>query len=219
MKATEKSRILNITNGDVFNAYFLSKEKATAVPFREAMMDGDTVADIFSKGFIRVRAAALGVDCKEYRASMAAYDAINSTDCTGIALWFGKDTFCQINLLTLLAYLEQINYRNDITLNYIDDETFEILQKDIPVSLGRYKTLYEDILMHGRHPKDTGVLLPDAIDLYFDYHSDNGLLARTVRAHADMNKMELIRLLLSISGKYGLSDVQAEKLIQKYRIK
>ena len=73
--------------------------------------------------------------------------------------------------------------------------------------------------MHGRHPKDTGVLLPDAIDLYFDYHSDNGLLARTVRAHADMNKMELICLLLSISVKYGLSDVQAEKLIQKYRIK
>ena len=150
---------------------------------------------------------------------MTAYDAINSTDYTELSLWFGKDAFCQINLLTLLAYLEQINYRGKVTLNYIDDETFCTLEKGIPVILGRYKSLYEDILVHGRHPKNTGVLVPDSIDLYFDYHSENGMLARTVREHADVSKTELICLLLRISKEYGLSDVQAEGLIQKYRTK
>ena len=34
---------LNITNGDVFNHFLLSKCGGEAVPFREVMMDGETV--------------------------------------------------------------------------------------------------------------------------------------------------------------------------------
>ena len=51
-------KILNITNGDSFNGYFLSKFGGEAVPFREVMMDGDSEEDIYSEEFVRLRSFA-----------------------------------------------------------------------------------------------------------------------------------------------------------------
>ena len=209
--------ILNITNGDCFNDYFISKFGGAAVPFCEAMMDGDTVSDIYSDAFVALRADALGVSVQEYKAKMHARDALAENKYDNLRLWFGKDTFCQTNLLTLLTYLEQIGYSGSVVINYIDDESFEMIEENIPVALGTYKKLYEDILIAKKHPTDLGVLDAEAIDLYFDYHADSGALARLVRENSDKEDIALACLLLANSKAYGLSDRQAEKLIEKYR--
>lgn len=207
------NKILNITNGEYFNEYFISKFGGIAVPFCEAMMDGDTVENIYSKQFIELRAKSLNVSENEYKSKMYVYDALNNNSYSSICLWFGKDTFCQVNLLTLLAYLEQIEYRGEIKLNYIDDETFEVLNSDIEVKLGIYNKIYEDVLISKNVPYDTGVLVARAIDLFFDYRSKDGELAKLVKANTYKEKTELICLLLESSKDYGLSDLQAEKLI------
>ena len=62
---------LNITNGDVFNHFLLSKCGGEAVPFREVMMDGETVAEILSDDFVRLRASVLKVSEEEYRAALS----------------------------------------------------------------------------------------------------------------------------------------------------
>ena len=207
------NKILNITNGEYFNEYFISKFGGIAVPFCEAMMDGDTVENIYSKQFIVLRAKSLNVSENEYKSKMYVYDALNNNSYSSICLWFGKDTFCQVNLLTLLAYLEQIEYRGEIKLNYIDDETFEVLNSDIEVKLGIYNKIYEDVLISKNVPYDTGVLVARTIDLFFDYRSKDGELAKLVKANTYKEKTELICLLLESSKDYGLSDLQAEKLI------
>ena len=208
---------LNITNGDVFNHFLLSKCGGEAVPFREVMMDGETAMEIFSDDFVRLRASALKVNEEEYRANMVVYDALNADDYDELVLWFGKDTFCQMNLLTLLAYLEQRDYRGRVTLHYIDDESFRTLDENIAVQLGGYRALYEAILIRHEQPKDVKVLDPDGVRLYFDYRSDDGALARMVRENADKSHIALMGLLLCSSEAYGLSDIQAGKLIEKYR--
>ena len=209
--------ILNITNGDCFNDYFLSRFGGKAVPFCEMMMDGDTVSDICSDGFVELRSKELSVSAEEYKAKMHAQTApIKSY--SELRLWFGKDTFCQTNLLALLAYLEQIGYGGKVVLNYIDDETFEVIEDSISVTLGTYDKLYQDILISKKCPTELGVLSPEAIELYFDYLSDDGALARLVRENSDKDDLNLICLLLENSKAYGLSDLQAEKLIKKYRI-
>ena len=204
---------LNITNGEYFNKYFIATFGGEAVPFCEAMMDGETVSEIYSDEFITLRSAAVHVSETEYRAKMYVYDALNQNAYASVCLWFGKDTFCQMNLLTLLAYLEQIEYRGKLTLNYINDETFEVEESGIDVELGRYRQLYEDILISNRIPSEFGVLHARAIELYFDYHSADGMLANLIRKNAAKDKTELICLLLNESVEYGLSDLQAEKLI------
>ena len=209
------SEILNITNGEYFNKHFISKFGGIAVPFCEAVMDGEVIDDIYSEKFIAVRAKSLNVTEKEYKAKMYVYDALNKNNYKTICLWFGKDTFCQVNLLTLLAYLEQIKYQGELKLNYIDDETFEVLESDINVKLGVYSEIYKQILISKNLPSDVGVLSAVAIDLYFDYHSDIGTIAEIVKANAHKDKMELIGILLQESKDYGLSDLQAERLINR----
>ena len=207
-------KILNITNGDAFNRYLLSKIGGEAVPFREAMMDGEAVLEVYSDAFIETRAKEHCVSVEEYTSKMLPnyifeYSKLN--------LWFGKDTFCQANLLTLLAYLEQTQDGGEIALNYIDDETFEVLEADIKVELSGYENLYNEILIKKNDLKDIGVLDLNAIELYFDYHSSEGALAKIVRENSEREDVEIIRILLEKSKKYGLSDIQAAKLIKKYK--
>ena len=206
-------KILNITNGDYFNEHLTSKYGKIAIPFCEAMMDGETLANIYSEQFIALRAKALSVTENEYKSKMYVYDALNNNSYQSICLWFGKDTFCQVNLLTLLAYLEQLEYQGEIKLNYIDDETFEVLEPNLDVKLGIYNKIYKDVLIFKNVPHNVGVLSTRAINLFFDYLSNEGKLANLVRTNADKGKFELVSLLLEQSKDYGLSDLQAERLI------
>ena len=104
-----------------------------------------------------------------------------------------------------------------MVLNYIDDETFEVLEADIKVELSGYENLYNEILIKKNDLKGVGVLDLNAIELYFDYHSSEGALAKIVRENSEREDVEIIRILLEKSKKYGLSDIQAAKLIKKYK--
>ena len=121
--------ILHITNGEYFNNYLSDKTKEFSLPFSESTMDGEYCNKIFSDKFIKLRAKSLQIEEEIYIEKNKFIQEISKNSYSVIYLWFGKDTFCQTNLLTLLAYLEQINYKGNIFLNYIDDETFEILDK------------------------------------------------------------------------------------------
>ena len=205
-------KILNITNGDVFNRYLLSKIDEEAVPFRESMMDGETVSEVYSDAFIEMRAKEHCVSVEDYKSKMLPNDIC---EYSRLNLWFGKDTFCQANLLTLLAYLEQTQYGGEIALNYIDDETFEIIESDIHIELGLYKELYKKVFILKQMPGRVGILSPQAFEMYFDYHSENGALSKIVRENSDREEMDVILLLLEHSKEYGLSDIQARKLIER----
>ena len=182
-------------------------------------MDGEVMMDIYSDRFVAMRSEVLNVTTDEYRAKMYVHNILQCNNYQKICMWFGKDTFCQVNLLMLLAYLEQIQYQGELKLNYIDDESFEVLEPDINVKLGVYSKIYRDVLILKSVPDDVGILCARAIERYFDYRSANGKLAKLVRANGHKEKPEIIRLLLEQSKDYGLSDVQAEKLINFNRPK
>jgi hypothetical protein len=211
-----REEILNITNGDYFNNYLTKKIGGLAIPFREVIMDGEVVDIVYSDEFVKLRVKALNVSENEYRSKMNVCEILSKNNYSTICLWFGKDTFCQMNLLALLVYLEQIEYQGKLILNYIDDETFEQIESNIDVKLGIYEKIYRDILISKYKPKELGVLHARAVDLYFDYHSNNGMLATLIKNNADKSKSELLCLLLEESKDYGLSDLQAERLINIY---
>ncbi len=213
--------ILNITNGDYFHRYFMENVNATyegrAFPFREAMIDGEKIKDVFSDAFIKIRAKTLSVDESIYRENAKELLEFCSehTNYNEIRLWFGLDTFCQLNLLTLLALLEKIDYRGKITLYIIDDESFEILEKNIKIQLGVYTNIYEKILIKRVSIPNIGVLSQKAIDLYFDYLSSDGALAKLILENKDKDENFLITQILLHSKDYGLSDLNAKNLIKR----
>lgn len=212
--------MLHITNGDAYNAHLETESGVCATPFREAMMDGDVPDGApFSEAFIRARARHHGVTEEAYREHMRGVLSLRSSHgrYTALSLYFGRDTFCQMNLLTLFAYLEELGYAGTVSLSLIDDETQAVIGAQIPVALGGYRTRYREILCKRRMPTSLGVIDPHAVALYFDFLSDEGLLARTVKAHPEEGETALIIRLLEISADYGLSDGMARDLIAKYR--
>ena len=100
-----ENKILNITNGDAFNSYFIKKFSLEALPFREAMMDGEAAPAIYSDEFVYARASSLNVTPEVYWENAVVFDALKNNEYSELVLYFGRDTFCQMNLLTLLAFL------------------------------------------------------------------------------------------------------------------
>lgn len=209
--------MLNITNGDYFNEYFKKNINPCAVAFREAMMQGVATAKVFSDEFVSARAKSLGVSKEKYldcsKDLLNQFERLNQIE--QINLWFGKDTFCQLNALTLLAYLEQRNYSGIVFLNFIDDETFAILGENAQVELGVYGQMYTDVIVNRQPPSEYGVLDKCGIDLYFDYLSPNGALAKIVLQNADKSRRDIVVELIKASKSYGLSDLLAEELIDR----
>ena len=209
-----------ITNGDAFNEHFQKKNGVVAIPFREAMMDGDVPdVPIFSDAFIRARASHHGVTQEYYRMHMQDMLSLKETlkEEPALSLHFGCDTFCQMNLLTLLAYLEELGYTGKVSLTLIDDETFSTIEEGIPVPLGIYRAIFHTLLVVRRTTPILGVIRGDAIRHFWDYHNDDGFLAHTVREHSDEDEEDLLFRLINISAEYGLSEEMARRLIKKYK--
>ena len=209
--------LLNITNGDYINAKLSKELDGEFIPFREAMIQGLACEKILSEEFISVRANSLGVSedlYKNYSKELLQFVSSHNKY-KKLKLWFGKDTFCQLNLLTLLALLEQINYLGEVELVIIDDETGNILSSPQTAKLGVYQNLYKTVIIERVVPKHFGVIDKRAIELYFDYLSPNGYLANLVRENANLSGEELVILVLKNSCEYGLSDLNAKELISK----
>ena len=210
---------LNITNGDYFNQYFINKYHKNAISFGEAMIDGNAVLDIFSSEFIKIRANSHNVSVQEYKNKFIDFINLRNkiNEISDINLYFGLDSFCVINLLTILAYLEEINYHGKVFLNVIDEDNYEITKKNIVVTLGIYKDIYNEILIKKNNVKDCGVLNRRGLDLYFDYLSPAGNLARIIKDNDNYDSDDLLLIILKESKEYGISDVMARNLINKYR--
>ena len=122
---------INITCGQIANNYYSKKYKDEVfIPFNEAMNKGNPKDDIFSEEFILERIKTHNTTREEYLSKMneilSLKDEINNYE---ITCWFGDDDFCQINLLTLLGYLDQINYKKEITFCLIDEESYNIIKR------------------------------------------------------------------------------------------
>ena len=211
--------VINITNGEFYNEYFEKNTKSKGIPFNEAMMSGPATFPIFSNEFIESRSKYLSVSNDEYVSKMSEIiDLKNSIDTvTTINLFFGNDTFCVINLLTLLAYLEQLKYQGVVVLNIIDDFSFKTIESGIHVTLGTYADLYKNIIIKKDNQIDLKILNKRAIDLYFDFLDDDGYLARIVKENLDDSENKIIALLLDASTEYGLSDLLAIELINRIK--
>ena len=212
--------LLNITNGDYLNAKLSKEYEGGFFPFREAIIQGLTCEKILSDEFVSLRANSLGVSEDFYKnnAEELLQFVSNHNKYKKLKLWFGKDTFCQLNLLTLLALLEQINYKGVVDIITIDDETGDVLNVTNNVVLGEYQNLYKTILIEKTMPLSYGVIERRAIELYFDYLSPNGFLANLVRKNVQLSEMELVILLLEQSKEYGLSDVNVKEIISKVKV-
>lgn len=127
--------ILNFIPGSMilnqYEDYF--KGKYTLI-FNESFCTGKIPVDIFKSNakksyLIRIEEInkTYGIDCtKEYFEFISSLENIDFSDISQINLHFGRDMFCQINMIALIYYLEMTknnkNLQFDICINLIEEE-------------------------------------------------------------------------------------------------
>lgn len=210
---------LNITSGQEFNDYIIDKENGLFMPFNEAMIEGIPVFPPFSEEFIKERITTYGCTENEYTSIMSKLfynkEEINNYD--SIVLWFGHDTFCQINLITILAYLEYIDYKGQVYRRIIDDETKKIISPKSLVYLGEYEVIYKNVLVNKNLIPISDSYIKKACEEYlYLYDENNDIITFIKNNHDKTTRRQLVEALWDMTRKYGLGDVQVIKLINKY---
>ncbi|MGG4170072.1 AraC family transcriptional regulator [Rossellomorea vietnamensis] len=217
MIQNESIHILNGT--EMYKRYketgFLETEEM--IPFNEAMCYGETCEDIFSDEFIEMRAKVHHVTRDQYNdVTLKPLHPLFQENVDHIALWFDEDMFCQMNVLTILAWLDQREYTGTIDLHLLDHQYKPM--SDYSLEAKGYAALYEQVMIHRAMPEDV-VLEPlkKGVELYLNYGEKDSELMVYIKKHPDVPTEKLVPLMLENFSEYGLGDTQYFKLIEDCR--
>lgn len=212
--------VLHILNGQVMYEEFKNNRlmgDSDYAPFNEAMCVNATTDQIFDKEFIHIRAAGHHESVEGYIEKVIAPLAhLFNKEYKCIVLWFGEDMFCQMNLLTLLSYLEQSGYEGKVFLNSFREDEFKVNQTEL--KLGHYDSVYKEVLVN--HTKPSNELIPvmyQAINIYLDMLSEDNKVVKYINKNRNLPTKELIKRLFERFPTVGYGDLQYMELINKIR--
>jgi hypothetical protein len=214
-------KTLHILNGQAMYNYYKETDFLKGelmVPFNEAMCYGSTCKDLFSPEFIDIRAKAHHVTPEQYTEhTIKPLHPLINKEFTNIILWFDADMFCQINLLTILAWLDRAEFSEVIDINIVGDQ-FEPVSH-FGVAAKGYQSMYEQVLIQKILPDNIEPEpLKKGIELYLSYlHNDSDLMLY-IQEHQDVPEKELVLALINrFSTDYGLGDTQYLEIIKTHR--
>ena len=207
---------INITNGFYFNEYIKKIKNGVFVPFNESMIDGELIYPLFDNNFVNQRAIMHKTTNEDYNEKLNFFlkpDGIKKYD--SITLWFGLDAFCQINMLTVLAYLEQINYCGKIHYQAIDDHTFETLYHKEEIILGEFTTVYKKLSRNQLSITKYEFLNKGLNDYLYIKSKDNRFYKYIKENLNNLEETQIIINILKDSKEFGLSDLYIKKMIDE----
>ena len=212
--------ILNILNGQSMYDYFKQygfNENGVYVPFNEAMCVGEVTSEIFSNEFNKCRCNAHHVTMEKYNElTLKPLQVLFENQFSHMVLWFDDDMFCQINLLTLLAYLNQTNCSRKITFNLVGHK-FKVIDC-FELGVQGYNEIYKQVMINRCIPQNINLpIMEKGIGLYFEYLKEENEITEYISQREDLQSDILVRELLKTFPKYGLGDTQYLQLIEKYR--
>ena len=191
-------------------------------PMRETMIAGPNDSEVFSPAFIKARAHYHNESEAEYAekviGALPEKDKLLSEDLT---LVFGFDAFCQINLLTILAYLAQLGRELPVTIKLIDE--FRGNQELRPFAFSAFQNAnlwYKTLLIKKKAFKSDPLLWPEmkkAAALFLTLQEEQNEITDIIDENAALSENALVRLLLTWDKDYGLSDELFLDLIRKRR--
>ena len=178
------------------------------------MCVGEAAAVIFSVKFNNLRSEAHQITIDKYnQITLKPLQMLFENQFSHIFLWFDDDMFCQINLLTILAYLDQNNYNSKITFNLINREF--ILIDSFEFTVQGYYEIYKQVLINRRMPEGINLsVMRKSIKLYLEYLKEDNEIISYINQHEDLQSNALLLELLKRFTQYGLGDTQYIQLIE-----
>ena len=191
-------------------------------PMRETMIAGPSDSEIFSPAFIKVRAhyhnEGDAEDAEKVLGALPDKDKLLSEELT---LVFGFEAFCQMHLLTILAYLAQLGRELPVTIKLIDE--FKGNQELRSFAFSAFQNAehwYRTLLIEKKAFKSDPLLWPEmkkAAALFLTLQEEQNEITDIIDENAALSENALVRLLLTWDKDYGLSDELFLDLIRKRR--
>lgn len=194
---------------------FLKTEEM--IPFNEAMCFGETCENIFSDEFIEMRSKVHHVTRGQYTdITLKPLYPLFHESVDHMALWFDEDMFCQMNVLTILAWLEQREYKGSIDLHLVDEQYKPVNEYSLKAK--GCVAVYELVMIHRTMPEEVMLKpLKKGIELYLNYREKDSELMVYIQKYRDVPAEKLVLLMLENFREYGLGDTQYFDMIQESR--
>ncbi|MEY7999713.1 hypothetical protein AB8U03_05740 [Clostridium sp. Mt-5] len=216
----EEKVVLNILNGQMMYDYVRQShldEDGIYVPFNEAICSGRVTEQIFSREFNKCRCNIHNISMDEYNEiTLKPLRPLFENEFSSIVLWFDEDMFCQINLLTILAYLDQNSYGSRVAFNLVGRD-FKLIHGFEFYAQG-YLQIYKQVMLCRSMPESIYLgTLKKGVELYLEYLKKDNVITEYIKQHGDLEESILISNLLNKFSQYGLTDTQYLKLIKECR--
>ena len=207
---------INIVSGEAMVSYDKELGFKACIPFCESMISGKvTQSEPFSQAFIADRCRTLSIPVDKYRKKFAN-QLLKMRAGDDVHVYFGEDLFCQLNLITLLAYLERIGIEKVTYHVVFEDEMKETALLE-NVETSGFGEIYKSVLINHSAVGTNIEITNKAIMLYSDYLDDNGAIATFIKANPEDTVLQLTVKMIRQFAQYGLGDVQSAELIERVR--
>lgn len=208
---------LNLLNGMAMYEFFNENcaLDGELIPFNEAMCEGSCHENIFSSDFIEERCVIHMCEYEDYENLVIKplFPLING-NFDELILWFDEDMFCQMNLITLLAFIDKNDLAENVMVNFVDSDYN--LGYSVQVSVKNFYNLYVDVLVLNKLPN---IPLPKTIqkgiELYFNYKKDDNEITQFIKENLGKEEFDIVDELIEKFPDYGLGDNQYLRLIDK----
>src|SRR5699024_6282080 len=135
---------------------------------------------------------------------------------SSVVLWFGEDVFCQINVLTLLAWLEESNFSGDVYVNSFEEGVFRVTTHKI--QLGNFQEMYTNVLLNHEEPTTVAFpVLQRGVEEFLQVQHGFHPIISYIKEHREMSDREMVIQLLKGFPSLGYGDVQYKELMDIYR--
>ncbi len=215
-----QENVLHILNGQLMFDELHSKNimgETNYVPFNEAICVNDVTYPIFNHTFNELRATGHGVSVQSYEEKVVSpLQLLLTSSYESIVLWFGEDVFCQMNVLTLLAYLEQLHFTGNVYLHTFQEDSFLVSEEKL--ILGNYTSVFQQVLVEKMTP--TTPLLPVmqmAIKRQLALQNEQNEVTAYIENRPNVQEKPLVNELLKKFPHIGYGDTQYFQLIRKIR--
>ena len=207
---------INIVSGDAMAEYGDKLGFKNCYIFAEAMIDGTVKSDVpFSQNFINERAKVHGIHPDKYRKKCASsFLKMRAGD--EVHVYFGEDLFCQLNLITLLAFLERTGIPS-VTYHVIFEDEMKETALIENVETAGFSEIYKAVLINHQTAPVPLEIMEKGISLYLDYLDENGKLATFIRSCETDSVLQLTIKIIKQLPEYGLGEEQCSYVVNKYR--
>ena len=207
---------INIVSGDAMAEYGEQLGFKNCTVFAEAMIDGIVKDPVpFSQSFINERAKVHGTHPDKYRKKFAQ-QLLKMRAGDEVHVYFGEDLFCQLNLITVLAYLERTGI-GKVTYHVIFEDEMKETALIENLETSGFSEIYKAVLINHASASVPLEIMEKGIMLYMDDLDEGGKLASFIRSNETDSVLQLTVKIIKQLPEYGLGTEQCAYVINKYR--